>query len=115
MAPCGSSGALLWAGPAALPPAPLPTVPATALCHLRGEPGAAGMRRHRSKRPEGSEPGLEESGLESSVSELRVSGPESIQGLGLMSQEELGLVKTRTKGYMFGLDWLSLRSAWVAD
>ena len=59
--------------------------------------------------------GLEESGLELSVSELRVSGPESIQGLGLMSQEELGLVKTRTKGYMFGLDWLSLRSAWVAD
>lgn len=59
---CG--GALLWAGPAALPPAPPSSVPATALCHLRGEPGAAGMR-HRSKEPEGSEPGLEGVGLES--------------------------------------------------
>lgn len=68
------------------------------------------MRRHRSKRAERSEPGLEESGLESSVSELRVSGPESIQRVGLMSQEELGLGKTRTKGYVFGLDWLSLGS-----
>ena len=76
MAPRGRGGALLWAGPApALPPAPLPPVPATALCCLRGEPGAAGMGRHRSKRAEGSEPGLGESGLESSVSELRVSAP----------------------------------------
>lgn len=49
------------------------------------------------------------------MSELRVWAEICIQGLGLMSQEELGLVKTRTKGCMFGLDWLSLRSAWVAQ
>lgn len=69
------------------------------------------MRRPRSKRAEGSEPGLGEPGLESSVSELRVSAPESVQGAGLMRQEELELGETRTKGYMFGLDWLRLGSA----
>lgn len=60
---------------------------------VRQEWGGAGAREKRV-----SAPGLGESGLQLPVSELRASGPESIQGVGLMSQEELALGETRTKG-----------------
>ena len=80
--PHSSSGALLWASPTpaapVLPLAPFPAVPATALCHLCGEPRVVGRRRDKGKRTEGSEHGLGQSEMKLSLAAeflgQRVSG-----------------------------------------